>query len=444
MKFGSSALTKAIALIVLALLMLAPMSMLRELINERATLREQAVASVSRGWGGKQIVSGPVLAVPVTMPSEDNRVVQRDWFVLPDTLTVESTLGVERERRKLGVYEVPVYLAKVHAVATFNIAARIAALSREQRSVTVHLDRARLLVPVSDGRGVRSVRLAGDAFANALFEPDATFPIGTLAVSLPADAALDQGSRSYTLDLEVAGTESLSFLPLARATTVKLAGNWAHPGFAQGFLPTERNVDKDRFTASWRVLDLNRAYGSHWFQGSVAPEALQASAFGVNLVQPVDLYQRAERSVKYGGLFIALTLMTLFLWEHLSRKRLHPFQYGLVALALSVFYLLLLALAEHIGFAYAYALASVALCSLLGIYLAGVFNRTVAGAGSAGAFAGVYGLLYLLITSEDYSLLAGALGLFGVLAIVMFVTRRVDWYRVGAKSDEEDGLESPR
>ena len=188
-----------------------------------------------------------------------------------------------------------------------------------------------------------------------------------------------------------------------------------------------------RFHARWQLLDLNRAYGSQWLEESVSAETLLESAFGVDLVQPVDLYQQAERSVKYGGLFIALSLLTLFLWEHLARRPLHPIQYGLMGLALSVFYLLLLALAEHIGFTLAYVVAAVALCGLLGVYLAGAFRSSRAGGGSAVAFGAMYALLYLLVTSEDYALLAGALGLFAILATVMVVTRRLDWYDAGAK-----------
>jgi inner membrane protein len=235
----------------------------------------------------------------------------------------------------------------------------------------------------------------------------------------------------FDVSLVVAGTTSLQFLPLARSTSVKLTGNWSDPGFARGFLPSDRKIEPGRFQARWEVLDLNRGYSSQWFQYDTEVSALQDSAFGVDLVQPVDLYQRAERSVKYAGLFIALSLLTLFLWEHLAGKPLHPIQYGLTGLALSVFYLLLLALAEHVGFAKAYIIAAVALCALLGVYIAGAFRSMMAGSGSAAAFGLVYGLLYLLVTSEDYSLLTGAIALFAILAIVMIVTRKLDWYRAG-------------
>jgi inner membrane protein len=297
-------------------------------------------------------------------------------------------------------------------------------------------------VPISDTRGVRDLRVTGTAVASGTFEPDRTFVMGALATALRPDAQIDKGEQTFDLTLQVAGTYSLSFIPTARSTSVKLAGNWADPGFSSGFLPIERSIDngnskQGHFTARWQILALNRAFGSNWFSDQVAEPVLRESAFGVDLVQPVDLYQQAERSVKYGGLFIALSLLTLFVWEHLARRPLHPIQYGLMGLALSVFYLLLLALAEHVGFAVAYVVAAAALCGLLGFYLSGAFDSGRSGSGASAVFAGVYGLLYLLVTSEDYSLLVGALAVFALLATAMVLTRRLDWYQASARAQAQ-------
>ena len=205
-------------------------------------------------------------------------------------------------------------------------------------------------------------------------------------------------------------------------------GNWPDPGFTAGFLPTERRIDARGFTANWQVLNLNRTYGDRWFQGSTSAETLLASGFGIELVQPVDIYQRSTRAVKYGGLFIALSFLTLFLVETLQRQPVHPIQYGLMGLALSVFYLLLLAFAEHIGFLLAYVLATAALCILMSVYLTGALRSARAGIASGGIFAATYALLYLLVTSESYALLAGSIALFALLATTMFLTRKIDWY----------------
>lgn len=440
MKLGTGPLVKGLMVALVALVVLVPVQMLRGLIEERARLRQEAVASVARGWGGEQVVGGPILAIPVTLAPDGVRAptAEIDWFVLPESLTLESELKVLEERRKLGVYEVPVYVATLHAEATFNIESRIAELMQSQSGAVVHLDRARLVVPVSDSRGLREVRVTGAGVADGSFEPEADFPIKALSIALRSDAQIEKGAHQFDLTLQVAGTHSLAFLPTARSTTVALSGNWTDPGFTRGFLPIDRSVSNGRFNARWQVLDLNRAFGSSWFGSSgVAASAVYESTFGVELVQPVDLYQQADRSVKYAGLFIALSLLTLFVWEHLARRPLHPIQYALMGLALSVFYLLLLALAEHVGFTVAYTCAAVALCGLLGVYLSGAFNSALSGSGAGAIFAGVYGLLYLLVTSEDYSLLAGSLAVFALLATAMVLTRRLDWYQATTRPQED-------
>ncbi len=219
-------------------------------------------------------------------------------------------------------------------------------------------------------------------------------------------------------------------LPLGSVTTVSLSSDWPHPSFQGAFLPVERNITDQGFQARWQVLELNRSYGQLWQEGEVSEGALAQSAFGVSLFQPVDIYQRGERAVKYAVLFIALTFLTFFAWEQVTRNRLHPLQYLLVGLALSMFYLLLIALSEHIAFAMAYVVAAAALVLLIGLYLAGALHSSRRGVIAGGAMTMVYGLLYMLVLSEDYSLLLGSIILFVALAAVMLATRRIDWYQL--------------
>ena len=422
------ALKKGLAIVGVALLLLFPLAWLHGLVSERTALREQAIASVARGWGGRQMLSGPILAIPVTTTTDDGHVRTSDWYVLPEALNLDVELIVQNERRKLGVYEVPVYVAKVHATGRFDLAREIAKISVGTDSIQARPDRGRLLIPISDPRGVRDISSAGDPLTQVRFEPGRGFPIAVLTAPLRMDVDPLNGKQAFDVTLEVAGTQSLQFLPLAHASQVQLRGNWSDPGFASGFLPVERHVRDGHFDATWKVLDLNRSFGAHWMQDTVTATDLQDSAYGVDLVQPVDLYQQVERAVKYAAVFICLSFLTLFIWEHLTRRPVHPIQYGLMGLALSVFFLLLLALAEHIGFRLAYVLAALALCTLLGVYLAGAMDSPKQGTASGGVFGLLYGLLYLLVTSDDYALLAGALGLFAVLAAAMVLTRKVNWY----------------
>ena len=425
-----SASVKAAVLTGVALLLLIPLALLASLVTERTAQRDAAVQSVARGWGDRQWVGGPLLAIPVTIETDPARTC--DWYVLPEQLDISVELQVQETRRRLGLYDVPVYIARVRAKGEFDLPREITRLARDGTSLHVHFEQARLLLPVQDPRGLRDLTSGTQEVLN--FEPSAGFPIPVLAAPLNIPAA---GPHAFDLSFDLAGTQSLEFLPLARDVRVQARGNWPDPGFTDGFLPSERRIDAHGFTARWQVLDLNRTYGDRWFQGSTSKETLLASGFGIELVQPVDIYQRSTRAVKYGGLFIALSFLTLFLVENLQRRPVHPIQYGLMGLALSVFYLLLLALAEHIGFLLAYVLATAALCILMSVYLAGGFRSARAGLVSGGIFAATYALLYLLVSSENYALLVGSLALFALLATTMFLTRKFDWYAQTASSNPD-------
>jgi inner membrane protein len=427
---AQSASLKATTLTAIALALLVPLGLLSNLVAERVDQRAAAIKSVARGWGDGQWLAGPIIAIPVTTEGEHPHT--SDWYVLPEHLELSVKLKVEEERRRLGVYEVPVYVAQVHATGEFDVKREVMRLTRGEAASHLHLDQARLLLPISDPRGLRNLVVTAPLLRD--FEPSAGFPLPVLAVPLDASREVSDQHQPFDLTYEVAGTQSLGFLPLARTVHVVAHGNWPDPGFTDGFLPLERHIDLQGFTASWQVLNLNRSYGDRWFQDSIPTATVLASGFGVELVQPVDIYQRCMRAVKYGGLFIALSFLTLFLVETLLRRSLHPIQYGLMGLALSVFYLLLLALAEQLGFLAAYVMAAASLCALMGVYLAGVLANARAGAAAAGAFAATYALLYLLVTSESYALLAGSVTLFALLATVMLLTRKLDWYGADFRS----------
>jgi len=207
--------------------------------------------------------------------------------------------------------------------------------------------------------------------------------------------------------------------------------NWPHPSFVGAFLPARHVITDEGFSAHWQVLELNRTYRQTWLDGEVDGSLLMHSAFGASLYQTIDVYHRGERAVKYALLFIALTFLAFFAWEQLSNTRLHPLQYLLVGLALSTFYLLLIALSEHIAYWIAYAMAAGALIVLIGAYLAGALGGSRHGLTAAAAMSAVYGILYVLVLSEDYALVLGAITLFTALAAVMLITRKLDWYELG-------------
>jgi inner membrane protein len=257
---------------------------------------------------------------------------------------------------------------------------------------------------------------------------------GFAALSAPIDLTSRSQSNplQFRLEFEIAGSESLHFLPLGSHTMVTARVAWPHPDFDGAFLPISHELNPQGYSAKWEVLELNRTYPQVWRGSSITNDALLATSFGVRLFQPSNIYTQNYRAVRYGILFVAITFACFFAWEHLVRGlRLHPMQYLLVGLALATFYLLLLALSEHIGFAFSYAVAAAALVTLITTYIAGAAGNRPAALGIGAALATSYGILYAILLSEDYALLFGSLLLFVILAALMVATRRLDWSKVG-------------
>jgi inner membrane protein len=245
--------------------------------------------------------------------------------------------------------------------------------------------------------------------------------------ALLANLDLAKAQRlEFSLSLELAGSETLSIAPLGADTAVSMRADWPHPSFQGRFLPVKHDIGAEGFTASWKVSRLAAQGAGHRNCGF--PCNRMDEQLSVSLIEPVGLYQQLERASKYGYLFILLTAAAFMLFELVRRLALHPVPYTLVGLALAMFFLLLTALAEHVGFAAAYAAATAACVGLITLYLARVLHSARLALAFGGALAVLYGVLYALLRAEDYSLLGGSLLLFALLAGVMLATRRIDWY----------------
>ena len=435
----TSVSVKAVVIAALTVLMLWPLSRVESLVSERQTLQAQAYAVIAAGFGGSQVIGAPILTVDT-----ENRTVEVDPYtknktetwtkgaplhLLPDEVQITNDVSVEV--RSKGIYSVPVYVSKVVMTGVFKPDA-IASLLRSTADMQVFPTRAAFQLPLP---GVKYVR------ALTRFEVDGQ-PLratsggvaGLTALGTPIDLKSrgDANPVAFRLEFEIAGSESLHFLPLGSHTTVTAKVAWPHPDFDGAFLPISRDINPEGYSAKWEVLELNRAYPQTWRGASVTEAALLATAFGVQLFQPSNIYTQNYRAVRYGILFVAITFACFFAWEHLVRGlRLHPMQYLLVGLALATFYLLLLALSEHIGFALSYAVAAAALVALITAYIAGATNNRVAAFAIGAALACTYGILYVILLSQDYALLFGSLLLFVILAALMIATRRLDWSKIG-------------
>ncbi len=448
----NSVVLKMVVVGVLVLLLLIPLAMVRGLISERQARREQVATEIASIWGQAQTLGGPVLIVPFRARRTDENgksVIYRELaYFLPETLKIDGEIRPERRRR--GIFEVAVYQSDLRGTATFR---RPSFASWYVSDGEVLWDEAALAIGVPDLRGIRSavqiawagrtLPLTPGGAVDGLWATGLRTPIPELEVGKAGDI------YHLAFDLAINGSSELKILPFGQQTTATLRSSWPDPSFIGAFLPKSREVAANGFEAAWSVPYFGRGYPSQWReserQEAISGNAVAESAFGVGLFLPVDAYQKTERSVKYGALFLLLTLLTFFLYEVFNPFSLHPMQYLLVGAALCLFYLLLLSISEHVAFGLSYAIASAATIGLIAGYSAAILHGRLRALGTAGALAALYGYLYVLLQAEDYALLLGTLGLFAILALVMYATRRIDWYapRPGAREGGGEAVLSP-
>ncbi|QWT20478.1 cell envelope integrity protein CreD [Bacillus sp. NP157] len=433
-RWTQSITAKVLGIGVLALLMMIPLTQADGLVRERMSMRDTAIKRVSDGWGGPQGIGGFVIAVPSIEPVRDPRSgtpATRDSvrIVLADELATTADLAVSK--RRSGMYEVPVYTSDVTIRGRF-VAADIERAATAS-GATLYPDRAELRLLIADTRGLQGITAATvDGRPVRLASSSARMgPYSVLSVPFPIDTTRST-PIDFALTLRVAGTEAFSALPLARSSTLRLRSGWSDPSFQGAMLPGKSSVTANGFDATWQALDLNRSYGQHWDGSDQEVNGrLASSAFGVRLVEPGSVYQQNDRAGKYGLLFIALTFVAFFLFEVLKGLRLHPVQYLLVGAAMVSFYVLLLAFSEQIGFGPAYLVAAGTVVLIVGGYAAAVLRARTAGMVLGGVLGLVYAILYGLIGAEQYALLIGSVVLVAVIALLMYLTRRIDWYAYG-------------
>jgi inner membrane protein len=429
---------KTLLVAALAAVLMLPVAMIRDLVAERQARRNEAVTGIAEGWGKAQTVAGPYLAIPYERHWTE---VKRDTLdgKLREVRTERSesqvlrlpvadaawTIDADIGEKARGIYKARLYSARLDVQGSLDVPART---RFEDGTSRYKWHTPRLVLGVSDPLGIRAasdISLGGARYALAPGSGDAAVAGGLHAPLGDLDLAKAQ-KLNFSLSFELAGSEALSIAPLGADTAVAMRANWPHPSFQGRFLPLKHEIGAQGFSASWKV---SRFAAQGAAQANCGfPCNRMGEQLSVSLIEPVGLYQQLERASKYGHLFIGLTAAAFMLIELLRRLAIHPIQYTLVGLALAMFFLLLTALSEHLGFAAAYALATAACVGLITVYLVRVLHNAALGLAFGGALASLYAILYALLKAEDYSLLGGALLLFALLAAVMLATRRVDWY----------------
>jgi len=445
----SNVLLKALIVGIVALAFVVPLTMIWGVVKDRSRYRDTVTAEVARSTAQSQTLVGPLVVVryreriPATSKGEAEQVREGVEVLLPDSLSIRSKVHVETRQR--GIYRVPVFRAATGFAAGFTLPPRFGISDKHQ---LLEEPRAEVVFGVSDPRGIHAVPEVRLGAAKLEARPGADLgwlPHG-FSVALPSDAA----GRRVALDgnLELMGTDRLMFIPIGAVTDVEMSSDWPHPGFVGAFLPDERSIYARGFQARWklsrfatgiddamaRIRDSMSRGVPIAADGDAGAPGFFNTDLGVRFVQPVDVYQQSERAVKYGFLFVFLTFVAFFLFEVLRRMAIHPIQYALCGAALALFFLLLVSLSEHLPFAAAYLVASGACVGLVAFYVGHVLRSTRRGAVFGALLGALYGFLYIILQSEDYALLLGAVLLFVALAITMTLTRRVDWYRLSEES----------
>ncbi|HBS6137609.1 TPA: cell envelope integrity protein CreD [Klebsiella pneumoniae] len=419
---------KITTLIGCIVLLSLPLMMVRELINERADYRSEVVDAIEQSTSGSQKLAGPLIAIPITetlsrMENQKEVSYQRSWvyYWLPESLAVTGKQTVES--RRVGIYSGQVWHNALQIKASFD-PLRLAAL----RKTNIVLGQPRLVVSVGDARGIGAIH-APEVNGNVLsVEPGLGISGDGAGIHMPMPAlAEDNKPLEIAFSLDLNGTGEFSLVPLGRNSELQLTSNWPHPGFLGSFLPTQREVSAAGYRAHWQSSWFANDMGSYFKDDMEIPWS-RLPAFSADVMSLADQYQLTDRATKYAILLIGLTFMAFFVFESLTRRPLHPMQYLLVGLSLVLFYLVLLALSEHIGFTAAWLAASLSGAVMNGIYLQAVLRGWRNSLLFVAALLLLDGVMWFLLHSEDSALLLGTGVLALALSVLMFLTRRVDWY----------------
>lgn len=425
---------KLIVVCFLALVMTIPALFVWGLIDDRSRRAEEVVAEVGRVVGGPQAFLGPVLAIPFYIPPTINKAAERGAYVVFPA-SGDAMVNTKTEVRHRSLFKVPVYRSDVAFKASFDLAGVPA---NAPDNAVLDWSRAEFLVGATDARGAQSdISLTVDGKSSTLT------PANTLRSS---DVKLEQGDHTQltffgaaarevarpdarfevNATMKFTGAQRLAVLAFGKTTTITLKGDWPHPSFEGGLLSSTQSVSDQGFTAAWSVPFIARGVPAEDVSDVIG--RLGNTAVGVSFVALADPYQSTTRSLKYAVLFVGLVFLSYFLFEVTSGQRVHPAQYILVGVAQMVFYLLLLSLAERVGFDFGFLIAAVATVSLISAYAGWIFHGRKYGLRALAAFSALYALIYLLLRLEDEALLVGALASFAAIAAVMYFTRRMDWY----------------
>lgn len=445
----SKILVKGLIIFFLVLLLLIPTFYVQNLIEEREARQKEAIAEVSSKWAGRQTISGPFVVLPFWQAAGDSTStktrVKHFAYFLPDDLRVEAAVTPQEKHR--GIYKVMLYNSRVNMAGSFS------AVSPERLNIpaeNILWNEAAVKLHISDTKGLNEeLKIRWKDTTLALAPQTTNDPAAPEALSapLPLTGIEDLRNVSFSSSIDLNGSEQLLFTPVGKSTTVQLESRWPHPSFTGDILPQTTQVKDSGFKATWKSLSHKRSFPQQWEDNAytisggssalrnvgatrdavTAGNNINNAAFGADLFVPVSGYQKTMRSVKYAILSILLTFAAFFLIETTNKKSVHPLQYGLIGLALVLFYTLLLSFSEYIGFNLSYLIASAATIGLITWFVRGILSSGRLSAVLAAVLLLMYTYIFTILQLQDYSLLFGSIGLFITLAVIMHFSKRIQW-----------------
>lgn len=442
--FFQSNTAKMMMVGLLTLLLLIPLEFVKNLISERAQRQEEVITEINDKWGENVFFYGPILKVPYTYYEEtvsineqtketvkQRKAILNYAYFFPEELNAKTNVTTKVLNRNN--YESVVFSSKMEFDGTYiqpdfsikNIA-----------NENIQWDKATILIQTTNLKSIKDEVKINFGKTNFTFEPvynsNSKAAIEALETGyIDLAKILNEGKTTFKFDITYNGSQQIKMVPIGKTTQIKMQSNWASPSFTGNFLPDDKTkqITANGFVANWKILHINRAFSQQTFER--LPDLSQYT-FGVDFVIPVNQYQQNERASKYGFLVIGLTFLIFFLMQSISKIKIHIFQYSMIGLALIMFYTLLISITEHSSFMKAYVIASIAVITLIALYSVSILKNKKFPLFIATSLGSLYTFLYVIIQLENYALLVGSIGLFAILAAVMYFSRKIDWHSASA------------
>lgn len=426
---------KILTVLIITLILLIPAYKIESLISERQHLQTNVTDEISSKWGEKQTITGPIITLPYIETQNEGTAFEKrntkHLFILPEELNIDGEILPNVKKRS--IYKAFLYNANISISGNFNFD-KIKELGL--RPEQLQWNQCTISYGISDPRGISDIGKI--SWNSNLLDTEPGLPVALPNKNgIQSNLGLEEIPKNkvpFKSNISLKGSSKIDFIPLGKTTNVSLNSPWADPGFGGAFLPEESTINQNGFTANWQILDYNRSYGQMWNDHF---PALDEWKFGVNLIDPVNIYQKTTRAVKYGFMIIALTFTFFFFFEILKKLKIHPIQYTIVGFAILIFYVLLIALSEQMAFKWAFLLSAASIISIVGYYFYFISRSLKVTILFSMMFTFIYGFIYIILNAEAYSLLIGSLGLLTLISLVIHFTRNIDWY----KSAEDKPLE---